>query len=417
MNARSLRRLATDHSALHNQPLPPNYLFPLSSANDDDLTQLDILLAGPSHTPFQGGLFKLHLTIPPTYPQTPPTAHFRTPIFHPNVEPQNGGVCVETLKRDWDVKLTLKDILVVISCLLIQPNPDSALNAEAGSLIQADYAAFSRRAELLTSIHATVPRELQEAVDEARQRGQIVEAEAEVEEKVEILDFAAPERRRRLGTARQRGTVARSSDGSPSGAPARRRQVQPLVLQSRSDDVFGQSMSDTNDSMQENDETKAASKSVTPRRMPLGDLSIEDVSSDDDMEVEYPPSPRKSPRKSPVKARQAESSRDAQRRAPNVTPPSNAFDQPLAEGSPFSAEPQTSPRKARVKRVMTPTKGVPSENRSEARVVKRRTPSAEKKREKDGLVDRLWGLCGQDIERWNRGDFDEMPFVKKAARW
>ncbi|EME49930.1 hypothetical protein DOTSEDRAFT_100125, partial [Dothistroma septosporum NZE10] len=119
----------------------------------DDLTQLDILLAGPTHTPFAHGVWKLHLNIPPNYPEQPPTANFRTHIFHPNVDPQTLAVCVETLKRDWDSKLTLRDVLVTISCLLIQPNPDSALNAEAGALIQDNYANFARQAEMMTSVH------------------------------------------------------------------------------------------------------------------------------------------------------------------------------------------------------------------------------------------------------------------------
>lgn len=81
-------------------------------------------------------------------------------------------VCLETLKRDWDPKLTLKDILVTISCLLIQPNPDSALNAAAGAQIQDDYEAFSSHAKLMARIHAPIPKHLVKAVQEAKRRGE-----------------------------------------------------------------------------------------------------------------------------------------------------------------------------------------------------------------------------------------------------
>ncbi|KAK3672540.1 hypothetical protein LTR78_007590 [Recurvomyces mirabilis] len=480
MNARSLRRLAADHGSLHSEPLPPNYLFPASSTNDDDLTQLDVLLAGPSHTPFAGGLFKLHLTIPPNYPQQPPTAHFRTPIFHPNVEPQTGGVCVETLKRDWDVKLTLRDILVVISCLLIQPNPDSALNAEAGGLIQDDYSAFGRRAGLMTSIHAKVPVELRDAVTEARSRGHITEMEAQVEDKVDIMDFAsvqpaAPARHRRpIATARQRGTTGlRRSEGSPTGVIGRRRArsppQQPFVLQARQDDIFGDlprfpalqqpapSVSDDDsmhDADQENDEAfspakpQSTPKAATPRRpqgpaIPLGELSMEDVESDDtedDMDItEYPPSPRKSPSKSAQKPirrpdlfNRPESSRDALRRAPNITPP-QTIDEPLANGSPFAAfrDSTPSPRKVRIARPTSPGRaparlaglfaGV-STLKDRGAVVKAKSPSSiNRKQEEESrraeLDAKLWMLCGQDVRRWNEGDFDEQPFPLKAARW
>ncbi|KAF2145524.1 uncharacterized protein K452DRAFT_243621 [Aplosporella prunicola CBS 121167] len=170
MNSKSLRRLASDHATLHSN-LPPNYLFP-ANADSDDLTQLDILLAGPEGTPYSAGLYKLHLEIPSNYPTAPPTAHFRTRIWHPNVEEATGAVCVDTLKRDWQSTLTLRHVLVTISCLLIQPNPASALNAEAGALLQEDWNAFVRRAKLMTGIHAQVPRDLRTAVDEAKVRGE-----------------------------------------------------------------------------------------------------------------------------------------------------------------------------------------------------------------------------------------------------
>ncbi|TKA49811.1 hypothetical protein B0A49_12286, partial [Cryomyces minteri] len=178
MNSKSLRRLASDHASLHNDGLPPNYLFPTTSTSDD-LIQLDVLLAGPTSTPYALGLWKLHLEIPPTYPAAPPKAHFRTKIYHPNVDEATGAVCVETLKRDWDAKLTLRDVLVTVSCLLIQPNPASALNAEAGALLQEDYESFARRARLMTGIHAGVPKSLQGVVAEARNRGEEQPGEVE----------------------------------------------------------------------------------------------------------------------------------------------------------------------------------------------------------------------------------------------
>ena len=58
-------------------------------------------------------------------------------------------------------------------CLLIQPNPDSALNASAGRLLQDDYDLFARQARLMTSIHGSVPPDLKDMVLSARRRGEI----------------------------------------------------------------------------------------------------------------------------------------------------------------------------------------------------------------------------------------------------
>jgi len=114
-NSSTLRRLAADHASLRSSGLPPNYLFPLhdASSNPDDLTQLTVLLTGSQGTPYSQGLWRLHLKIPDDYPKSPPKAAFKTRIWHPNVEESTGSVCVDTLKKDWESKLTLRDILIV----------------------------------------------------------------------------------------------------------------------------------------------------------------------------------------------------------------------------------------------------------------------------------------------------------------
>jgi len=73
----------------------------------------------PEQTPFEDGIFHLRLEFTPEYPAAPPTAHFITKIFHPNVAPRNGEVCVNTLKRDWNSKVTLYDILMVQTLKLL----------------------------------------------------------------------------------------------------------------------------------------------------------------------------------------------------------------------------------------------------------------------------------------------------------
>lgn len=113
-NSATLRRLAADHASLHTAELPPHYFFSsVDSREQDDLTQLTILLTGPQGTPYSQGVWKLGLRIPEDYPKSPPKACFRTRIWHPNVEENTGSVCVDTLKKDWEPKLTLRDVLIV----------------------------------------------------------------------------------------------------------------------------------------------------------------------------------------------------------------------------------------------------------------------------------------------------------------
>jgi ubiquitin-conjugating enzyme E2 S len=84
------------------------------------------------------------------------TGYFLTKIFHPNVS-SSGEICVNVLKRDWSPDLGLRHIFTVIRCLLIEPNPESALNEEAGKLLLESFDDFAKKARLLTDIHARKP--------------------------------------------------------------------------------------------------------------------------------------------------------------------------------------------------------------------------------------------------------------------
>ena len=79
---------------------------------------------------------------------------FITKIFHPNVGP-TGDICVDTLKRDWKPEYGIGHILVTVKCLLIYPNPESALDEEAGKLLLENYEDYCSRARLMTAVHAT----------------------------------------------------------------------------------------------------------------------------------------------------------------------------------------------------------------------------------------------------------------------
>ena len=107
----------------------------------------------PAGTPYESGSFQVRLTLGKEFPSVPPKAYFGTKIFHPNVS-REGEICVNTLKKDWKPDLGLKHVLLTIKCLLIVPNPESALNEEAGKLLLEKYDDYCRRARMMTEIHA-----------------------------------------------------------------------------------------------------------------------------------------------------------------------------------------------------------------------------------------------------------------------
>uniref|UniRef100_A0A0P6JYQ0 E2 ubiquitin-conjugating enzyme n=1 Tax=Heterocephalus glaber TaxID=10181 RepID=A0A0P6JYQ0_HETGA len=120
--------------------------------NEEDLTDLQVTIEGPEGTPYAGGLFRMKLLLGKDFPASPPKGYFLTKIFHPNVG-ANGEICVNVLKRDWTAELGIRHVLLTIKCLLIHPNPESALNEEAGRLLLENYEEYAARARLLTEIH------------------------------------------------------------------------------------------------------------------------------------------------------------------------------------------------------------------------------------------------------------------------
>uniref|UniRef100_G1QE11 E2 ubiquitin-conjugating enzyme n=1 Tax=Myotis lucifugus TaxID=59463 RepID=G1QE11_MYOLU len=116
--------------------------------NKEDLMDLQVTIEGPEGTPYARGLF-MKLLLGKDFPASPPKGYFLTKIFHPNVG-ANGEICVNVLKRDWTAELGIRHVLLTIKCLLIHPNPESALNEEAGRLLLENYEEYAAR--LLTEI-------------------------------------------------------------------------------------------------------------------------------------------------------------------------------------------------------------------------------------------------------------------------
>ncbi|KAK4026168.1 hypothetical protein OUZ56_015186 [Daphnia magna] len=123
--------------------------------NEEDISDIQAIIDGPAGTPYACGHFRVKLVLGKDFPSGPPKGFFLTKIFHPNVS-QQGEICVNTLKKDWKPDLGIKHIFLTIKCLLIVPNPESALNEEAGKLLLEHYEDYFQRAKMMTEIHAKI---------------------------------------------------------------------------------------------------------------------------------------------------------------------------------------------------------------------------------------------------------------------
>ncbi|KAM3183189.1 Ubiquitin-conjugating enzyme E2 D1 [Hymenolepis weldensis] len=105
-------------------------------------------------SPYAGGIFHLDIHFPPDYPFKPPKITFITKIYHPNIN-SNGSICLDILKDQWSPALTISKVLLSISSLMTDPNPDDPLVIEIARTFKNDRQQYIKTAREWTEIFAT----------------------------------------------------------------------------------------------------------------------------------------------------------------------------------------------------------------------------------------------------------------------
>jgi ubiquitin-conjugating enzyme E2 D len=111
---------------------------------------------GPDDSPYAGGEFKMNIRFPTVYPFRPPKCNFTTKIFHPNINPNNGLVCLDILENKWwTPAITInKVVLRHISSLLSEPNVDEPLLPKIAHIYKTDRAKYDEIARKCTLKYA-----------------------------------------------------------------------------------------------------------------------------------------------------------------------------------------------------------------------------------------------------------------------
>ena len=123
--------------------------------NPGDIFHWKISLIGPQDTPYAGGIFFLTADFPDDYPNGKPEVKFINKIYHLNVSPSNGHVCVSTL-NNWKPRTPFSDIIASIFALFYNQNPYSAYNNAQAEEFKNNRAEFDRKAREWTQQYAAM---------------------------------------------------------------------------------------------------------------------------------------------------------------------------------------------------------------------------------------------------------------------
>ncbi|KAH6772033.1 ubiquitin-conjugating enzyme 27 [Perilla frutescens var. hirtella] len=126
----------------------------VSPKGETNLAHLLGTIPGPHGTPYEGGTFKIDITLPDGYPFEPPKMRFVTKVWHPNISSQSGAICLDILKDQWSPALTLKTALLSVQALLSAPEPDDPQDAVVAQQYLRDYQTFVGTARYWTEAFA-----------------------------------------------------------------------------------------------------------------------------------------------------------------------------------------------------------------------------------------------------------------------
>jgi len=148
-SAMTLKRIKREIKDLQQEDMGDIRLSP----SEQSMLQWDGSIPGPSGSPYEGGVFEFILALPHDYPFTAPNITFKTQIYHMNIS-QTGHICLDILKTAWSPALSLFKVILSLSSLLTDPNPNDPLVTSIAHEYKKNRAMHDQTARNWTELYA-----------------------------------------------------------------------------------------------------------------------------------------------------------------------------------------------------------------------------------------------------------------------
>ncbi len=152
MSATSIRRLRKEWSDINQEIEKSKEKITVKMFNDE-ITHWHASIKGPKDSPFEDGNFLLDIVFPAEYPFKPPVIKFLNKMYHPNIS-TIGLICLDILKDQWSPALSVFKVLLSISSLLADPNPNDPLNPDVANIYKTDKNKYNKTAQEWTKLYA-----------------------------------------------------------------------------------------------------------------------------------------------------------------------------------------------------------------------------------------------------------------------
>eukprot|EP00793_Prasinoderma_coloniale_P006247 PRCOL_00001077-RA len=122
----------------------------------DSACEFNVEFHGPKDSPYEGGVWRVHVELPGEYPYKSPSIGFVNRIYHPNVDELAGSVCLDVINQTWSPMFDLINVFeVFLPQLLLYPNPTDPLNGEAAAMLMREPEAYKAKVKDYVDRYAT----------------------------------------------------------------------------------------------------------------------------------------------------------------------------------------------------------------------------------------------------------------------